>query len=265
MGVALRLLVAGAPGLALALLAVATLDEPRRRAPKVTAPLPPFWTTIRALTGNRSFVFVACGAAALSFISYGHGAFIASFFLRNHGPELAATAAGFGLKPIGFLGLALGISSGLAGIAGAVVGGPLADRWAARDITGYAALPAICVGLTVPVLSGALLSPMWLAIPLFATAAFLNAVAFGPIFASVQGLVQPWSRATASAAMLFIINIVGLGLGPTLIGVLSDVLAARLGKGDGLRWAMIAATASGIIAMLLFNAARQTIRRDTVS
>ena len=86
---------------------------------------------------------VAFGAATLAFIGYGNGAFVYSFYLRNHPQEVAAMASHFGLKSVGFLGLALGMLGGVMGVISSWLGGVLADRAGARDIRGYMTVPAI--------------------------------------------------------------------------------------------------------------------------
>jgi predicted MFS family arabinose efflux permease len=262
-------LIAGGPGIVLAVLAATTLKEPRRSQPREAArDVPPLRAMARLLAAKRSFWLLAFGAAAKAFITYGQGAFMASFFLRVHGAELATLAAGLGLKPIGFLGLTLGLAGGAAGILGSIGGGRLADRWVARDLSAFATLPAICALAAMPFLVGALLvGTFWPSILLFCVSIVLNAAWLGPVNAAVQGLVHPRSRATAAAALLFVINLVGLGLGPICVGLTSDLLAgpAGLGSAEGLRWALVGATSISLVATALFWSAREPIRHDTIS
>ena len=83
---------------------------------------------------------------SLAFIGYGQAPFTASFFFRNHTAELASLAGQFGLKSAGFLGLSLGLIGGTAGVAGAWLGGVIADRYGAKDIRAYVAAPAVAKG-----------------------------------------------------------------------------------------------------------------------
>jgi predicted MFS family arabinose efflux permease len=262
-------LIAGGPGIVLAVLAATTLKEPRRSQPREAArDVPPLRAMARLLAAKRSFWLLAFGAAAKAFITYGQGAFMASFFLRVHGAELATLAADLGLKPIGFLGLTLGLAGGAAGIFGSIGGGRLADRWVARDLSAFATLPAICALAAMPFLVGALLvGSFWPSILLFCVSIVLNAAWLGPVNAAVQGLVHPRSRATAAAALLFVINLVGLGLGPICVGLTSDLLAGPggLGSAEGLRWALVGATSISLVATALFWSAREPIRHDTIS
>jgi len=90
---------------------------------------------------------------------------------------------------------------------------------------------------------------------------------YGPVYASAQGLVPPHMRATAASLLIFIINIIGLGLGPVAVGDLSDILAGpmHLGTADGVRWALIASSTCTLVAAYLFWQARKTIREEMVS
>jgi hypothetical protein len=90
---------------------------------------------------------------------------------------------------------------------------------------------------------------------------------YGPIYGCTQGLVRPQSRATTAAIILFIINIIGLGGGPTFLGWLSGYLSEGQGLGDavGLKVAMLVTGATLAGAAAFFLAARRTIREEMVS
>ena len=262
-------LVAGAPGILLAALALVTLAEPRRAAaPNVAADTGAqlrFWPTIAMLIGNRSFMLVAFGGAAASFVFYGLGAFYASFFLRNHAAALHLVADAMAMKPLGLLGIALGASSGVAGIFGALVGGRLTDAWGRRNAAANVLMPVLCTIIAAPLLFGAMLvGSLWLSLALIAAASALNSAWVGGAYAAALGLVPPQSRATASAAMMFVFSLVGLGLGPLCVGLLSDMLAPSLGPGAGLRWGMACATLGGFVAAGLFWSARTSLACDTI-
>ena len=93
----------------------------------------------------------------------------------------------------------------------------------------------------------------------------LQSIYYGPIFAAVQSLVRPRTRATATAIFLLFANLIGLGLGPLSVGLLSDFLARSLGSGDAIRWALISTSLVYVLAAAAFMAARKTIRQDIVS
>jgi hypothetical protein len=82
----------------------------------------------------------------------------------------------------------------------------------------------------------------------------------------VQSIVTPNVRATASAVLLFTMTIIGSGLGPLLVGTLSDHLASTgLGKGESLRWALIYVQLALLVSGMLFWSARRRIGAAIVS
>ena len=266
-------LVAGAPGLIFAALAFFTLKEPRRllsaHAEKVrAASTATFSQTVAYLAKRPTFWFIAFAAAIKAFIGYGHAPFTASFFLRNHPAEIAALADDFGLKSVGFLGLALGLISGTAGAIGSWVGGWIADKFGRKDLRAYMVAPAIASLVTIPVYIIAVsIDSAAIALFVLAINAFLGTLWYGPVYGTGQSVVPPHMRATAAAILLFIINLVGLGLGPLAVGILSDYLnkGLGLGPGEGVRWALMISSCFGMVAFACFWMARKTIREDTVS
>ena len=265
-------LVAGAPGLLFAALAFFTLKEPRRvlaaHAKGVAVASATFSQTMAYLLKRRTFWFIAFAAAIKAFIGYGHAPFTASFFLRNHKAEVAQLADDFGLGPVGFLGLALGLISGTAGAIGSWVGGWIADKYGRHDKRAYMVAPALASLITIPVYIVAMtIDSAATALFILAINAFLGTLWYGPVYGTGQSVVPPHMRATAAAILLFIINLVGLGLGPLAVGLLSDWLnkGLGLGPGDGVRWALIIASLFGLVAFACFWSARKTIREETVS
>jgi MFS family permease len=264
--------VAGAPGVVMAIIAATTLMEPRKRlgadfaAKKAGGPS--FAEALAEIRGKRTFWLIAWGVSIKAFIGYGSGAFIAPFFFRNHGAELTQIAAGYGLGLAGFLGLTLGLVVGLTGAFGIWLGGQLADRFGARDLRHYMGIPAVSTLLGIPIYITALfVESAMLAILLMAVPPILNGLWYGPAYAAIQGLVRPETRATATAIMLFIVNLIGLGMGPLLVGALSDLLAGPFGLGpaEGVRWSLALSTLFGVFASILFWMARGSIREEMVS
>lgn len=265
-------LVAGVPGLLFAALAFFTLKEPRRliaeHSGKIAVASATFGETVAYLAKRNTFWFIAVAAAIKAFIGYGHAPFTASFFLRNHTAEIAALAKSFGLGPVGFLGLALGLISGTAGAFGSYAGGWIADKYGRNDLRAYMVAPAIASLVTIPVYIVAVsVNSAVIGLFILAINAFLGTLWYGPVYGTGQSVVPPHMRATAAALLLFIINLVGLGLGPLAVGLLSDFYNKGLGMGagEGVRWALITSTLFGLIAFGCFWRARKTIREDTVS
>ena len=264
---------AGLPGLVLAVVALTTLREPRAsRPPPITAEAKPtFGEAMRELRSKPSFWWISMGGAMKAFITYGQVAFYGSFFFRNHAAGLATLAdrveavTGLALGPAGLLGLVLGLILGVFGSLGIFIGGKIGDVIGARDARGYMTVPAIAIVVATPFQLAALsVGDTTLAFLLLAIPTALNSFYYGPVLAAVQSMVRPVTRATASAVLFFVVNLVGLGLGPVFVGGLSDLLAAGGGEGEGLRAAMFWSTLTGLAAGVLFLRARRTIRADLV-
>ena len=117
--------------------------------------------------------------------------------------------------------------------------------------------------LYLPLAFGVYLSPTSTAAFLFLVPVSVFGGAYlGPPFAMTQGLARPEMRAVASAILLFVINLIGLGLGPTLVGYLSDGLEPRYGVESlrhALLWVVVIGAAWSILHYLL---AARTLRRD---
>ena len=266
-------LVAGVPGLILALVVLFTLKEPRKAmteaAVQASAAIQmSFGATVRYLSAKRTFWFMAFGAAIKAFIGYGHAPFTASYFLRMHGPEVAQLAGQFGLKPVGFLGIALGLLAGIFGTASSWLGGWIADKFGARDLRAYASVPAVASVVSIPFFCAAMsVDSVALALALLIPSSLLGSLWYGPVYASAQSLVPPQMRATSASIVLFIINMTGLGLGALVVGGLSDYFnfTMGLGKAEGIRWALIGSSFFGLLAAFLFFMARKRIREDMVS
>jgi MFS family permease len=262
----------GLPGVLVAILVALTLREPRsalrRQIAASTAHQPTFVETVRYLGGKRSFWLMSLGAAMKAFVAYGQAPFTASFFYRVHGDEVAALAANFGLKTGGFLGLSLGIIGGLTGMLGTWIGGQIADYGARRDLRAFASIPAVAALLGIPVAIGVFLAPdVPTALGLMVVTGILGSIWSGPVHAGILGVAPPNMRATTSSILLFILNGIGLGLGPLCVGALSDFIAGPLGYGsaEGVRWALVCASLVGFVMAALFWLARGRLREDTIA
>ena len=246
--------IVGVPGIALAVLVKLTIPEPVRGMSDGTASASteqlPLVQTMKTLMQNRTMLHIAMGGALTSFVGYGLGQWLPAFFIRIHGLGIAETAT--------YFGLALGVASAV----GTFLGGNLADRLGRRDRRMYAWLPAGGVLLAFPFYVAALLSGNpYLAIAILVAPSLLNSLWLGPAFGTIQNLAPMRMRALASAILLFILNIIGLGFGPFLVGVLSDLLTGVFGH-DSLRYAILIATGAYFWAGAHFLLAARTIRDD---
>ncbi len=263
--------VVGAPGILLAILASTTLREPRRKLQSLlsaqAAEAPPFREAFAEIRSKSALWRMIFGGAIKSFVNYGMTAFLASFLLRNHGPELTALAANFGLKATGFTGVAFGLTAGVGGAIGSLAGGKLVDHFAKTDLRAFARIPALGMIAAAPFYTLALLADSVItALLLLVIPAILSSIWSGPIYAAIQGLVRPGVRATATASLLFTTNLIGLGLGPLAVGLLSDFISdvMQLGPAAGVKWSIIAFSVLGVPAGLLYWSAAKTLREELI-
>ena len=266
-------LLAGLPGLILAALAATTLKEPRRmlakRAADIAAGATSFRGTLRLLATKRSLWFLAMGITIKAFVMYGNAPFIASFFLRSHTTEIAALAqsvrqlAGLQLQPVGLMGIILGLLSGIGGALGFWLGGVVADMIGKGNLTYYMHFSAIAAALTVLPGWGLLtVSSMGPALVLLAIQGFLGGLHYGPTYAIAYSIVPPHSRATTSALLLFVVNLLALGLGPLAVGLLSDAFGAQFGPAEGLRFSLLTFSLMPLVAAILFMIGSRTVQAD---
>lgn len=249
--------VVGLPGILLAIVVQWTLREPVRGAydpPAPEAARKSFREVLDFLLARRSFRHMALGAALHAFYGYGAGAFNPAFFVRSHG--LSVGEIGTWLAAIGFTG----------GVLGTYLGGYLSDRIANRDVRWYMWLPAVSTALYVPFVFLLYLWPTpYGALALALPGSLLGSMYLGPTFAMTQTLVRPEMRAVASAILLFIINLIGLGFGPQGVGFLSDLLAPSLGV-ESLRYALLAVVVVfACWSVVEYTLAARTLREDLES
>lgn len=243
-------LVMGLLGLALApVLLFVVRDPPSARSARAGAPL---FTTFQIIGSKSSFWLMAVAASMSSLAGYGLAAWVPSVLERSFG--LSLIQRGHFLASLYLIG----------GTAGVFAGGWLADRLGQADRRWYARLPAIAWLITAPMFAaGLLVDNLWLAWPLLLIPNALNILWLGPVTTAVQHLVAQPLRATASACVLLIINLVGLGAGPTLIGALSDQFKARLGE-EALRYAALSVVGFYLVAAILMAFAIGRLHQEWV-
>jgi MFS family permease len=201
----------GLPGLVVALLML-SIREPRRQGVvlKGAVPLGEVWAYLRGNRGTFTCLYLGIALAALN--GYGAAAWIPTFFIRRHGWTAGDT------------GLVVGLIIGLAGTAGIVTGGRLADWLRQRgqsDANLRVALAGVVAWLPFGIAYPLAPSGPWAA-ALLAPAIFASSMPFGLAPAAIQQLMPNTMRAQASAIYLFVINLIGLGLGPTIVAVLTE-------------------------------------------
>ena len=224
------------------------VKDPPRAAP--LAGQAPVSQVFAILAAKPSFWLMAFAASMSSLCGYGLVFWVPSFLIRSFHFDLATTSYYFGSLLL------------IGGTLGVFLGGVLADRLGQADRGAYPRLPAIAWLITVPFFAGGFLvsSPM-LAWFLFLIPNALNILWLGPLTTAVQHLVPPHMRATASASFLLINNLIGLGGGSFVMGIMSDAMTQRFGA-EALRYSMVAALGFYLIATLLAFLAVRPLRRD---
>lgn len=212
-------LVAGLPGLVLALVLRLCLREPARSGTFPVVARPELRAGIAELFGNRRFLLLAGGATCTSVVGYGYMLWSAAFLTRVHG------------MPADEIGLWLGLVCGLGGALGTLGFGALSQRLARRDPRWQLGVTALALALSILCYAGYVLSAeRWAALASLLAAQICAASWFGPVFAAVQDVVRPERRALAAALLLALVTLIGLGLGPPLVGALNDLWRPMLGE-----------------------------------
>lgn len=247
----------GLPGIAIALLIFFTLREPPRgmsEATKVVAsdePAPSIKEVLKFLWQRRTFRHLSFASGLHAFVGYGAGTWNAPFLIRSH--DMPITEVGFWLAFI----------SGIGAI-GTFFGGYISDKMYDRtdDRRWYLWVPAISTIVMVPCQFVAYLyGGIWAVIPALALVAILGGMYLGPSFAMTQGLVGLRMRAVASAILLFVLNIIGMGLGPYFVGIASDLLEPANGI-HSLRYALCLAVLVNAWAAIHYYLGGRTVQAD---
>lgn len=248
-------IVLGLPGLALAALVWFTLREPRcralvRDATAETHDHPSLREVRITLWAKRSFRHLLFFYAMSSFFSTGTGQWKPSFFIRTYGLDT------------GELGTWLAAIYGLGGFLGTWLGGVWATRYAGGNERLQLRAIAVAYCFLGFVSACTYLSPS--ACPAFALLAITmvaTGMVVGPMYATIHALVPQRMRAMSIAILFLFANLVGMGLGPLAVGVLSDVFHPWAGE-NSLRYALLALTPGYLWCALHLWRAGITVARD---
>lgn len=240
------------PGLGLAVLAWFTMREPPRGMSdnQTDGEAPPMKETFAYMWQTKSIRHLIIGSTLIITVGYGAIAWLPSFFIRVH--EMTATQ----------VGSMLALFIGIGGAVGTALGGIAADGLGKRDVRwnlwlvaglGIATAPFSFMAYMAASLEGAI---YWIIFPMLTGALY-----FGPTLAMLHTLVKPEMRSLASAIMLFINNIVGLGVGPLSIGIMSDYLTPLYGE-RGLGYALASFILIGIWGNCHYFIAARSLKKD---
>lgn len=287
----------GLPGVLVAILLLFTVKEPPRGfsdppgTPKVEKAS--MVDTLKELGSKPTFWTMSVGAALVAFVGYGHFGFQAPMMNRLHeiGP--------------GAFALQYGVPLALVSAVGTFLGGYITQLTSSRYVTSVAWIPAIGLVLAVPLyILGFYMEPGTPQLMVWGLGAVFHYAYLGAQYTIGQGVVSMRARATAIAILLLIVALIGNGIGPQFLGIMSDTfmkmqissldltgalthaqcLAELTGKGDpaapmaadsfavcktaygeGLRQAMSLQTLFFIPAAALFFLASRTLKKDMVA
>lgn len=222
-------LLAGAPGLLLALIVRLTLAEPRCRLgfPGAGSAVESMGEAFSQLRRKRTFLYTLAGTSVFTIFTYGFGIFVPSFMIRTFHSTLAQVSVTWGC------------AIAAANLLGALVGGRLADLLSRRDIRWYAWLPAIACAIAGPI--------YWLALTTYDLSTFIavDFIAEGTVtigmsvcFTAVHAVCGNRRRTMAIAIVQLSFVLIGAGLGPLIAGMLSDALSAVYGL-ESLRYSLM--------------------------
>jgi len=218
----------GLPGLLTSLLLALTVREPRlsqaasspRSGVRARGLISMLWR--RPTTRHLTIAITLLYTTGLGLVPW-----YPAFLIRSHATDPTQ------------IGLWLGVIFGVGGSVGILVGGYVAVRVAAESESHQLRLIALAVALSAPCMGLFLLLPStFLALCAFVPFTILACIYFGPTFSLLQRLVADDVRATTLALVMLVSNLIGMGLGPQLVGSLSDLFAGAVGI-ESLRYAML--------------------------
>lgn len=246
--------VAAIPGALLAVLLLLLVKEPQRGASDGRAEskeaAPPLSETFGFMRSQKSLVYLMAASVLVTASSSAMMSWIGSLLVRVHGLSLEN------------VGMLTGLCMGGFGAIGTIVFGWVADQQGAKDMRNQPRMMAVAAAVIaisgtavslLPTVLGAAIS-----LALFASmVAGLN----GPTYALTQSLVKVRMRGTSMSTLVVLLNLIGVGVGPALAGILSDQFAAAYGA-ESVRWAMVCVLLMNVPAVVLFARCATSIQDD---
>jgi MFS family permease len=248
------------PGIVAAVLLRFTGVEPRRGAwesaqssASASAAAESFGAVMRDLWQSKAFTRITVAGLMLGFAGYGIGVWTPSFLVRSHGLSLKDAGA------------AMGLLGGLAAVLGTLTAGWLSDKLAARDARWRLGVPVLGCALALPaglafyvLPAGASWTVGGLQVPHTIVAYLIFGITtvwwMAPVYAAMSDIVPAHRRTTAMAIFNLGLTMIGGGLGPLLIGIVSDLLEPRYGQ-EALRWSLALAMATYVVGIAAIVAA----------
>ena len=249
----------GITGILLAVVVKLTIREPRRGAMEFEGHSeivkPPFIESLKTLLRIPAWWAMCFGIAFGSFVSYSKSAF--------HTKYLVTLDPSFDFQALVII---LGFINGATYAGGAFFGARLADSWGKKDIRAYGWLPAISIALCLPLGIMAWWSTS-VEMNLIFTSFFLifMGIYLGPSFAIAQTLAPIHMRAMSTALFFFILNMIGLGLGPSISGWMIDIFRESNGEVESVRYAMTVISLVFIPSIISFLVVARKLPKDWVT
>ena len=246
----------GVSGILLAIIVKLVIREPVRGAMEFNEQReitkPPFVESLKTLLRIPAWWAMCFGIAFGSFVSYSKSAF--------HTKYLVTLDPSFDFQTLVII---LGVINGITYAGGAFFGARLADKWGKRDIRAYGWLPAISITLCLPIGIAAWWSPT-VEMNLIFTSFFLlfMGIYLGPSFAIAQTLAPIHMRAMSTALFFFILNMIGLGIGPSISGWMIDLYNANYGNVESIRYAMTVTSLMFIPSIISFLIVARKLPKD---
>jgi predicted MFS family arabinose efflux permease len=232
------------------------VPEPRRGgldriSDQATAGKTGFRQTLAMFISRPSLMLAALASGATQFVTYGLINFAVLFLMREKGMTLKQVALYYALV------VAIGMGGSM------LASGPVIDRFTRRSKQAYALVPAASLTLAVPFYLAFVWAPSWRLALLFLTVTmFLNYFYLTSAVTLVQEEVRPDQRVMSGALLLLIMNLIGLGLGPTFVGAASDFFHASHPH-QSLQIALYLLASFYVVAVLLFLALARVLGNES--
>jgi MFS family permease len=246
----------GVTGVALAVVVRLVLREPVRGAMEFGGRQdivqPPFRDSLNSLLKIPAWWAMCFGIAFGSFVSYAFSAFQTKY--------LVMLDPSFDFKT---LVIVLGVINGTTYAGGAFFGARLADRWGAKNIRAYGWLPAIAIGICLPIgMASFWVTSVWAHLAFTTVFLLFLGIYLGPSFAIAQTLAPINMRAMSTALFFFILNMIALGGGPTFTGWMIDVFKESNGDLTSMRYAMTVTCCMFVPSILSFMVVARVLPED---
>ncbi|MBT3618912.1 MAG: MFS transporter [Porticoccaceae bacterium] len=246
----------GVTGIVLAVIVKLVLREPVRGAMEFNSRTdivqPPFKESLKTLLKIPAWWAMCFGIAFGSFVSYAKSAFQTKY--------LVILDPTFDFQTLVII---LGIINGTTYAGGAYFGAKLADKWGAKDIRAYGWLPAIAIGICLPIgIAAFWVTSVWAHLAFSTIFLLFLGIYLGPSFAIAQTLAPINMRAMSTALFFFILNMIALGGGPTFTGWLIDVYRESHTDLMAMRYAVTVTICMFIPSIISFMVVARVLPKD---